>query len=481
MPPLPHDQSTQSTNEIRQRHREQSSTTNNKEKQPSPKPYWSSGVVFYPPSPKFWRIGNKWYDFTDFLDKHPGGKHAILMARDRFEDATFVFEAHHHDFLKARAIIKKYEVLDKAALVNNVSKRPARGTKEVVDGTHFDTPLDQQKHPNLLGKDAFYSVIRTRVTKYLKEVGCKDGGPTTQCIVLFWLIFAMYCSGMYMTWSTGSYLVSAFTALVGSWLGAFGHNWVHQPKYKMWGWAILSLDTLGFSSEGWYREHNLQHHMYTNTPWDNHFIGTEPFLITNPTIKRHWVQQYIMPYINPIILCFGVYGNYVAHSVELLKGNENVSIGKIFLPLHFFLMISKWGTMHGILLTFLFHAIIGVYYFTLALMNHNAEHTHNVKGRNAAKDWGHSQLHSSADWGVSMTFLQAIVYLWLNYHTVHHLFPRIDFSHHPAIQQILIKTCKEHDIKYATGSFGSIYREMITSFSSPRSLYATINVYGGGI
>ena len=56
MPPLPHDQSTQSTNEIRQRHREQSSTTNNKEKQPSPKPYWSSGVVFYPPSPKFWRI-----------------------------------------------------------------------------------------------------------------------------------------------------------------------------------------------------------------------------------------------------------------------------------------------------------------------------------------------------------------------------------------------------------------------------------------
>ena len=26
------------------------------------------------------------------------------------------------------------------------------------------------------------------------------------------------------------------------------------------------------------------------------------------------------------------------------------------------------------------------------------------------------------------------MYLWLNYHTVHHLFPRIDFSHHPAIQ-----------------------------------------------
>ena len=445
-------------------------------------PNHSSGVAFYPPSQKFWRIGNKWYDFTDFLDKHPGGKQALLLSRDRFEDATFVFESHHHEFLKARAIIRKYEISKETALAHGIGQRPARGTKNVVDGTHFDAALDQQKYPDLLDQTAFYSVMRTRVSKYLKSVGCRDGGPTTQCIVLFWAIFVLYLVAMYTTWSTGSFLVSAVSAIVGSWLGAFGHNWVHQPKYKLWGWAILSLDTLGFSSESWYREHNLQHHMYTNTPWDNHFIGTEPFLITNPTTaKRNWVQTNVLPYINPLILCFGVYGNYVAHTVELVKGNEEFSIGKVCLPLHFYIMMSRWGVVHGFLLTFLFHAIIGMYYFTLALMNHNAEHTHDVKGRNAAKDWGHAQLHSSADWGVNMSFLQAIVYLWLNYHTVHHLFPRTDFSHHPAIQKILIRTCKEHGIKYATGSFMSIYREMVTSFTTPRSLYETITVYGGGV
>ena len=32
-------------------------------------PVWSSGVPFYPPSKKFWRIGNEWYDFTKFADK----------------------------------------------------------------------------------------------------------------------------------------------------------------------------------------------------------------------------------------------------------------------------------------------------------------------------------------------------------------------------------------------------------------------------
>ena len=211
------------------------------------------------------------------------------------------------------------------------------------------------------------------------------------------------------------------------------------------------------------------------------FFFSQPFLVTNPTVRRAWFQKKIMPYIHPIVLCFGVYGNYFAHLVELLKGNEEFSIGKLFLPIHFGLMISKWGLGRGFLLTFLFHAIIGLYYFTLALMNHNAEHTHDVKSRNASKDWGEAQLHSSADWGCQLSFLQAGIYLWLNYHTVHHLFPRTDFSHHPQIQAILLETIKEHKIKYVTGTFLGIYKEMITSFSTPRSLYDTITVYGGGV
>ena len=36
------------------------------------KPVWSSGVPFYPPSSRYWRIGGEWYDLEPFLDKHPG-------------------------------------------------------------------------------------------------------------------------------------------------------------------------------------------------------------------------------------------------------------------------------------------------------------------------------------------------------------------------------------------------------------------------
>ena len=36
-------------------------------------PVMSSGVAFYPPSDRLWRIGGKWYDFEPFLKLHPGG------------------------------------------------------------------------------------------------------------------------------------------------------------------------------------------------------------------------------------------------------------------------------------------------------------------------------------------------------------------------------------------------------------------------
>ena len=51
-------------------------------------------------------------------------------------------------------------------------------------------------------------------------------------------------------------------------------------------------------------------------------------------------------------------------------------------------------------------------------------------------------------------------------------------AHHPAAQQILLRTCKECGVRYTAGSALSIYREMIASFRSPRSLCKEIMVYG---
>jgi fatty acid desaturase len=115
----------------------------------------------------------------------------------------------------------------------------------------------------------------------------------------------------------------------------------------------------------------------------------------------------------------------------------------------------------------------------MALMNHNSEKTLDVARRNSADDWGIAQICSCADWAVQTKFLPSIVYLWLNYHCVHHLFPLTDFSHHRDIQAILMETCLDHNVEYEAGDFFDIYRQMVNGFGNPRSLWMEINVYNG--
>jgi hypothetical protein len=61
------------------------------------------------------------------------------------------------------------------------------------------------------------------------------------------------------------------------------------------------------------------------------------------------------------------------------------------------------------------------------------------------------------------------------------VFPRVDFSHHSAIQKILIQTCAEFDISYKVGNPVTIYKEMIHSFATPQSIFQEISVYSGGL
>jgi len=454
-----------------------------------PSPIVSSGVKFHPPSNDYWRIGGEWYDLSRFA--HPGGQKILLLARDRFEDATFAFEAHHHNYKKSRAILNKYKVTN-TAVVKSIDAAMEQRKKEIfIQRKEADVDADDQQSdkelrtydsdhdppPNLLNDDAFYSVLRRRVTTHLKSIGNERGEPTWECIILFWLTFAIWLHFNKVLYDNGRYLHAFCFGLVSTILGAFGHNWIHQPKYKSW--ANLSLDLIGFSAEAWYREHVLQHHMYTNTPWDNHFKGVEPFLVTDPTVERSWLQSKVAPLIFPIIISFGAIGNYIIHTIFMLKGEEVLSPFKIAFPLQIAMLIHRWGIWHGLTLAYISTATTSIYYFTLALANHNSESCTNVRRRNKARDWGEQQLLSSTDFCTNLSFRQSSCMLWLNFHTVHHLFPLIDISHQPSIQKILVETCNEFDIEYESkSSLWDLLPEMITSFSAPSFLNEEILIYG---
>ena len=117
----------------------------------------------------------------------------MRLSRDRFEDCTHVFESHHHDYKRARAVLAKYKVPTEVALAT-VRYRPAKPPQYQLNGRDgpavHGAQLDADTHPKLLGDGAFYSVMRKRLFDHLRAVHCREGGPTTGCCVLFWATFA---------------------------------------------------------------------------------------------------------------------------------------------------------------------------------------------------------------------------------------------------------------------------------------------------
>ena len=59
---------------------------------------------------------------------------------------------------------------------------------------------------------------------------------------------------------------------------------------------------------------------------------------------------------------------------------------------------------------------------------------------------------------------------------------KVDFSHHPAVQKILLEICLDFVIEYkVTMSALEIYKQMIHMFLMPKSLLQEIMVYSGSI
>lgn len=58
--------------------------------------------------PNHWVVHGKKFDLRDFVDKHPGGAHAIGFGRGR--DCTWLVESYHPYGDKIWQVLKKYEV-----------------------------------------------------------------------------------------------------------------------------------------------------------------------------------------------------------------------------------------------------------------------------------------------------------------------------------------------------------------------------------
>lgn len=369
------------------------------------------------------------YDLTLFLDIHPGGAQVLDIARERFGDCTDVFLAHHVDVEKALQVLRPFRVA-----------QPTLGLESSL--CPFHTALRREIHQALRGKT----------------------GPSRLCLRAFYATAAAWVCGWITMYQTGSHAMAAIMGVVCTWLGAFGHNFVHQPKY--FAHARFALDAIGLSASVWRREHVLQHHIYTNTERDNHWEGTEPFLVVDPGKPRTFLQKRVFPAFAPVVMCFGVFGNYASRVAAIARGEEVISSGEVVLPLQVMLLCGKHGLVGGASLILTQTAVTGAWYFSIALTNHNAASCRIGEQLREETSWAKRQVLSCADWHTSASFWTS-VFLWLglNRHTVHHVFPKLDFSRHAAAQSVLEKVCREHDVEYKNDApFWQLYLQSLRAF-----------------
>jgi len=72
--------------------------------------------------------------------------------------------------------------------------------------------------------------------------------------------------------------------------------------------------------------------MYTNTPLDNHWDGTYPFFIVDPTKDRNLFHGITAATV-PVWLWFGIAMNAYVNCIQIFIGNEKFAPGRLVYPL----------------------------------------------------------------------------------------------------------------------------------------------------
>ncbi|CAG7730263.1 unnamed protein product, partial [Allacma fusca] len=177
-----------------------------------------------------WRVHDKLYNLSAFIQKHPGGADWIELTRGT--DITELYEASHMiNVHNVEKILEKYFV------------------------QQIHTPRNS---PYTFKTDGFYKTLKRRAEPILKSIGT---GPTKQVEFAQDLLCLSYLAFTF----TGAYLESIPMLIIAGLILTFctisAHNFFHLRDTKRRYYFDLCL----MSSLDWRISHAISHHMFPNT------------------------------------------------------------------------------------------------------------------------------------------------------------------------------------------------------------------------
>ena len=397
-------------------------------------------------------IRGKVYNVTDWIRKHPGGEDVVLWSIGR--DATQVFESYHENGSLVQQVLKKYEI-----------------------GSLLDNEL-----PVFPGQTKFQQMLNERVRKYFKDTR-QDPKFHYMMLVRYLAVLTLIAVAYYLQFfdslvSTSAVLSAIAAVGLGFGCAQIGLLPMHDASHcsfthSPFVWRLLGSlhDFLnGASYLNWIYQHVLGHHPYTNVVNADPDISTNDQDIRRIKTSQEWLPRYVWQYLYAPVI-YGLLGIKVRiQDVNVLfnvGSNDKIRVNPIETGWHFniFWLGKAFFVVYRFLVPLLFSSVPSSRVFTLFVVsdlvssywlaltfqaNHVVEDIEwpVPNDKNEMKQgWAEMQVVTAQDYSHGGFFWTNFAGA-LNYQVVHHLFPNISQHYYPEIAPIVLKTCKEFNIRY---------------------------------
>ncbi|XP_030041312.2 cytochrome b5-related protein [Manduca sexta] len=373
---------------------------------------WLIGKAMDDGAEGLWRVHNGIYDFSDFVQRHPGGAEWLELSKGT--DITEAFECHHLN-PTVEKMLEKFYVREAKTPRNSPFTFKDDGFYRQLKRAAWDElkkiPKTASKHGDLITDGLFGTLLTASV------VACwaKD----------YWIVMA-------------SYLIASLSL---AWMTVAAHNYIHKKT----NWRMYLFNFSLWSYRDFRVSHALSHHLYPNTLMDLEISAFEPMILWNPRKKPLYakfaflLEQITFPFLFMINFTKRFFLNFTREGffTEHYRWHDVLGFS---LPVWMWLVSGC--TFYEAFTTWLWIVCTASYIF--ATIGSNAAHHHpkifkdGDEIRNATPDWGLHELEAVMD----RTDINGNLFKVMTFfgdHALHHLFPTLDHAILPHLYPIFLE------------------------------------------
>ncbi|XP_075972012.1 cytochrome b5-related protein-like [Anticarsia gemmatalis] len=377
---------------------------------------WLQGKAMDDGAEGLWRVHEKIYDLSEFMNKHPGGEEWLELSKGT--DITEAFEAHHLNPI-AEKTLQKYYVRD--------AKTP-------------------RNSPFTFEEDGFFKTVKREAMEELKKIPPNISSKSN--LIIDGLFGTLLVTSVLSLWFTNywavmvSYLIASLSL---AWMAVAAHNYLHRKT----NWRMYLFNVTLWSYRDFRVSHVLSHHLYPNTLMDLEVSAFEPMLLWNPRKKPLYAKFtfLIELAIFPAIFLISFFKRFSLNFLDesFFKKHYKWHDGLGFL-LPLWMYVVSGASLYDSIIMWLWIICTGSFIF--ANIGANAAHHHpdifkdGDQVKDATIDWGLHNLEAVMD----RTDINGSLFKVLTFfgdHAMHHLFPTLDHAYLSYLYPIFLKNCKK--------------------------------------